>query len=83
MYIIELVIKGNPLTLAVQRKDQEGAEHLYQDLVQRLSRENHLIELSCEKEIGKKVAVFSGEVSAIAISEKSGNMTNLGAGFVR
>lgn len=83
MYIIEIVIKGNPLTLAVQRKDQQGAEQLYHDLLQRLSREDHLIELTCEKEPAKKIALFSREISAIAVSDKSGTMTNLGAGFVR
>jgi hypothetical protein len=84
MYIVELALKGNPLTLSVQRKEKEGADALYDEVLQKLvSGESKLIELNCEKELDKKVAVFSSEIAGILVSEKSGTMTNSGAGFVR
>jgi len=84
MYILELALKGNPLTLSVSRKEKEGADALYQEILAKIrSRESELIELTCEKEVDKKVAVIASEVVAVLVAEKSGAMTNLGAGFVR
>jgi hypothetical protein len=84
MYIVELALKGNPLTLSVSRKEKEGAEALYQEVLGKVSAGgSSLIELTCEKEVDKKVAVFTSEVVAVLMAEKSGAMNNLGAGFVR
>jgi hypothetical protein len=83
MYIVELALKGNPLTLSVQRKEKEDADALYQEIMHKLGSGTNLIELTCEKEVEKKVAVMCSEIAGILVTEKSGAMTNTGAGFVR
>jgi hypothetical protein len=41
------------------------------------------LELTCEKQEGKKVSVLVSEISAVQVSEKSGASANMGAGFIR
>jgi hypothetical protein len=85
MYTVEVALKANPLTLSVQRKEKEGAEALYQEILAKISNSHNptLLELTCEKQEDKKIAVFVSEISAVLVTEKSGAMTNSGAGFVR
>ena len=84
MYTVELILKSNPIALSVQRKDQENAEALYQQIVSAIADGNtKVLELTCEKQEGKKVTVLTSEISAIQVSEKSGASSNMGAGFIR
>ena len=84
MYTVELILKSNPIALSVQRKEQENAEALYQQIVSAIADGNtKVLELTCEKQEGKKVTVLTSEISAIQVSEKSGASSNMGAGFIR
>jgi hypothetical protein len=85
MYTIELTLKGNPIALSVQRKDREAADSLYQSILTAISPNSTtvILELTCDKQEDKKLAIVTSEISAIQISEKTGASANLGAGFVR
>ena len=73
MFIIDITLKNTPLSLSVQRKSEEDAEAVYQKILQVLrSGSNELLELSCEKQPGKKIGILGTEISAVQISDKSG-----------
>lgn len=73
MYTIDLTLKTTPLPVSIQRKEAEDAEAIYQKLLVAMrSTTSEIIELTCEKEEGKKVAVLSDQISAVMISQKSG-----------
>jgi hypothetical protein len=77
MYTVEVTLRGTPLTLSVQRKELSDAETLYRSVLDSIqSTPPKLIELTCEKEPDKKIGVFSGEISAVQVSEKSGGATS-------
>jgi hypothetical protein len=84
MYTIELTLKNNPIALSVQRKDQETAHALYNQIVSAITGGGSpIIEITCDKQEGKRLAILSSEISAVQISEKAGATANMGAGFVR
>jgi hypothetical protein len=84
MYTVELTLKNNPIALSVQRKEQEQAEALYREIATAIADSNpKLLEITCEKQEGKKVSVLVSEISAVQVSEKSGASANMGAGFIR
>ncbi|WP_019502177.1 hypothetical protein [Pseudanabaena sp. PCC 6802] len=85
MYTIELTLKRNPIALSVQRKDRESAESLYKLILSAISPNSNtvVLELTCDKQEDKKLAIITSEISAVQISEKTGASANLGAGFVR
>ncbi|MFN3926503.1 MAG: hypothetical protein ACK4QL_04080 [Pseudanabaenaceae cyanobacterium] len=84
MYTIELTLKNNPIALSIQKKDPETAHQVYTDIVQAMTTHPpKILELTCDKQEGKKLAVLSSELSAVQIAEKAGATTNTGAGFVR
>lgn len=84
MYTVEITLKNNPMALSVQRKEQENAEALYREIASAITEGNNkILELTCEKQEGKKVSVLVSEISAVQVSEKSGASANMGAGFIR
>ena len=75
MYTIDLVLKDIPLPVSVQRKEAEGAESLYQQIIAAMrSGNSEVIELTCEKEEDKKVAVMSDRICRVSVNKKSGGM---------
>lgn len=73
MFTIDLMLKRIALPVSVQRKTAEDAEALYQEILAAMrSGNSEILELSCEKVPGKKVAVFSNEITAVQIAQKSG-----------
>jgi hypothetical protein len=84
MYSIDITLKLSPIPISVQRKEEEGAEALYQMILNAMRSPNpELLELTCEKQTDKKVAVFSDQISAVIISQKSGAAsTGRAPGFV-
>jgi hypothetical protein len=84
MYTVEITLKNNPIALSVQRKEEENAQALYREIANAIAEGNpKILELTCEKQEGKKVSVLTSEISAVQVSEKSGASTNMGAGFIR
>ncbi|NJK34681.1 MAG: hypothetical protein HC919_06845 [Oscillatoriales cyanobacterium SM2_2_1] len=84
MFTIEITLKSNPLALSVQRQDAETAEVTYQELVALIGQPVcQVVQLTCDKVEGKKVAIASTEITAVQILEKGGTAASMGAGFLR
>jgi hypothetical protein len=86
MFTVELTLKGSPIALSVQRKDKETAEALYKSIIEAIisrGASSPILELTCDKQETKKLAVAVSEISAIQISEKAGATANMGVGFVQ
>lgn len=82
MFSIDLTLKYSPIPITVQRKESEDAQTVYQDVLNALkSQTPQLVELTCEKDPEKKVAVFSDQISAVILSQKDGSAAGRPAGF--
>lgn len=72
MYTIELTLKNTPVPISVQRKQPEDAQAVYQRILETMSAgTTQLLELTCDRQPEKKVAVFSSEIVAVQMYEKS------------
>lgn len=75
MYTIDVVLQDIPLPISVQRKEEAAAQSLYQEITEAMrSGSSDLIELTCDKEENKKVAVKAHLISAVKIDKKTGGM---------
>jgi hypothetical protein len=84
MFTIELTLKGNPLSLSVERKEKEASEELYKSIVDTIQQgDAKLLELTCEKQQGRKISVLTSEISAVQVLEKNASATVTGVGFAR
>ncbi|BAC91118.1 hypothetical protein [Gloeobacter violaceus] len=85
MFTIELILRGNPVALAVQRKDQTAAGDLYAKIRDAMNASPpRVIELTCDKVPEKHLAVMSSDVVAVQLTAaKSGSGAPMGmrAGF--
>ena len=73
MISIDLTLKYTPIPISVQRKGAEEADSLYETIISAMrSPTPELIELTCEKQTEKKVAVMSDQISAVLLSQKDG-----------
>jgi hypothetical protein len=73
MFTIDLCLKYIPMPVSVQRKETEAAEALYQEIIAAMQETSpKLLELTCDKQPEKKVAVFSDQIGAVIISQKDG-----------
>ncbi|YAI81791.1 MAG: hypothetical protein ACQJCO_08380 [cyanobacterium endosymbiont of Rhopalodia sterrenbergii] len=73
MISIDLTLKYTSILISVQRKETEDAESLYEKIISAMrSPTPELIELTCEKQTEKKVAVMSDQISALILSQKDG-----------
>lgn len=84
MFSIDIIVKNTPVSLSVQRKLAEDAEAVYQQVLEAMGNsQSQILELTCEKNPEKKVAVVSSEISGVVISQKSGAAsTGRAPGFV-
>ncbi|AFY66971.1 hypothetical protein [Geitlerinema sp. PCC 7407] len=74
MFIIDIAVKYTPLPLSVQRKSQEDAHQLYQHVLDAIqSGQPKLLELTCEHQTDKRLAIVTSEISAVQLTEKSGS----------
>jgi hypothetical protein len=72
MFTIDLTLKGTGMALSVQRKEAEAAEALYQQLLNALrTGGSAVVELTCDKQPEKKIAILSSEISAVQLSDKA------------
>lgn len=82
MFSIDLTLKFSPIPITVQRKESEDAQKVYEEVMNALkSSTPQLVELTCEKDPEKKVAVFSDQISAVILSQKDGSPAGRPAGF--
>ncbi|NJO40218.1 MAG: hypothetical protein HC769_29925 [Cyanobacteria bacterium CRU_2_1] len=73
MFIVDVTLKNSPVTFSVQRKTEEGAKAVYQQVLDAIRSGNPImLELTCEQQIGKTVAILVSEISAVQMVEKSG-----------
>ncbi len=73
MYSIDVILRDTPLPISVQRKEKIDAESLYQAIKDALdSNRRELLELTCEKEDDKKIAILTERIVAVSLSKKSG-----------
>ncbi len=73
MFSIDIILKLSPVPISVQRKEEEGAQALYHKITEAMQGANPvLVELTCEKQPDKKIAVLSNQIGAVIVSEKTG-----------
>ncbi|MCS5706783.1 hypothetical protein NZK27_11320 [Synechococcus sp. FGCU-3] len=72
MYVVELSIRLSPMPVAVQRKELNDAEALYNQVKQALDTGSpRVLELTCEKDEDKRISLLSSELVAVQMYEKS------------
>ena len=83
MYSIDIVVRNTALPISIERKEADDAEQVYQQVLSAMNSEQlQVLELTCEKQEGKKVAVVSSAIAAVIVSQKSGgNAAGRAAGF--
>jgi hypothetical protein len=75
MHIIEVSLKFTPMPMSVQRKSLEDAQALYRQVIEAM-RSNQILELTCENQPEKMLALQSQEIAAVQMYEKSGSATS-------
>ena len=72
MFTIDLTLKNTPFPLSVQRKSAEDAEALYKQIMEAMrSGTPELLELTCDRQTEKRVAIRVSEISGVQLSEKA------------
>jgi hypothetical protein len=79
MFVIDVTLRNSPITLSVQRKAEEDAKAVYQQILDTVRSGNPVtLELTCEQMVGKVVGILVSEVAAVQMSEKSSTATASG-----
>jgi hypothetical protein len=79
MFIVDVSLKNAPVTLSVQRKSLEDAQAVYQQVLDAIQSGNPItLELTCETQSEKKVALLVSEIAAVQVFEKSGTSASSG-----
>ncbi|MEO1592863.1 MAG: hypothetical protein AAFU71_16450 [Cyanobacteria bacterium J06632_22] len=79
MYIVELTLKHTALPMTVQKKSEEDATAAYNSALDALNTGKPVIlELTCEKQEGKRISVLVSELAAVQVYEKSGSASSSG-----
>jgi len=72
MFTIDLTVKNTPMTLSVQRKEKEDALKIYGEIVEAMrAGTNQVLQLTCEKQPDKQIAVLSESICAVILSQQS------------
>lgn len=83
MYSIDVILKSTAASVSVMRKEEGAAHELYGSIMEAMNSDNpKILELTCEKQEDKKVAVRSSEINAVIVTEQSGGGGGKSAGFV-
>ena len=73
MYVIEILLKNTAMPMSVQRKTVEEATTVYQQVLSAMrSNDRGLLELACDRQPEKKIAVMTDSIVAAQMYEKSG-----------
>ncbi|MGK7926006.1 MAG: hypothetical protein AB4290_12310 [Spirulina sp.] len=82
MFSIDLILKYSPIPVSVQRKELEDAKAVYHQVLEAMKKVTpEIVYLTCEKQPDKEVAVFSDQISAVVISQKSATASGRTPGF--
>jgi len=72
MFTIDLTLKNTPFPYSVQRKEESDAIALYNQILGVMSSNDpKILELTCEKQTEKKIAILTSEILAVQLSQKS------------
>lgn len=82
MISIDLTIRNTPFPVSVQRKEVADAEAAYKQIVEALRTGSpEIIELNCDRDTEKKVAIRTSEISGVQMSQKDSTTTGKTPGF--
>ena len=82
MHTINIIVRNTAIPISIEKKEEEEAQNVYQELISAMKAENtQVIELTCDKQEGKKVAISSSAIVAAVMSQTSGANNNRAAGF--
>ncbi|MBF2056560.1 MAG: hypothetical protein IGQ45_04875 [Cyanobacterium sp. T60_A2020_053] len=83
MFTIDLLVRYIPMPLSVQKNEESEAQQLYQHILETIkSPTPEIIELTCDKQTDKKIAILSDQITGVIISQKDGaNMGSKVPGF--
>ena len=60
MHTINIIVRNTALPISIEKKEADEAEKVYQEIISAMgSGSDRAIELTCEKQEGKKVAILS------------------------
>lgn len=73
MITIDLLVRYIPVPLSVEKKEEAEAQALYNHILEAIkSKETQIIELTCDKQTDKKIAVISDQITGVVMSRKDG-----------
>jgi hypothetical protein len=76
MFTIDLLVRYIPLPISVEKKEEAEAKALYKSILETIKSDNvQVIELTCDKQPDKKIAVLSNQVTGVIISQRDGTAT--------
>lgn len=82
MHAINILVRNTAMPISIEKKEAEAAQKVYQDITSAMTSEQpSVIELTCDKAEGKKVAILSTTVAAVVVMESSGASATRSAGF--
>ena len=74
MFTIDLLVRYIPIPLSVEKKEEAEAQALYNSILEAIKdSQTQVIELTCDKQTEKKIAVMSDQVAGVIISQKDGS----------
>lgn len=72
MFTLDILVQYTPVPVSVEKKEESEAQSLYGKILEAMtSSEPKVIELTCDKQQGKKIALKSDQISGVVISDKS------------
>ena len=82
MFTIDLTVKNTPFPVSVQRKEAADAEAVYKQILEAMrTGQPEIIELTCDRQLEKKVAVRASEISGVQMSQKDSATAGKTPGF--
>jgi len=82
MFTIDLVLKYTPVPLSVQRKSEEDANALYQQVSDAMkSGVPQMLELTCDSKAEKRLTIATSELIAVQMSQKGAAADGRQPGF--
>lgn len=77
MFTLDLMIKDSPMPISVQKNEEQEAQALYQKILTLMTATTpEVIELTCDKQEDKKIALLSDKITGVIISKKSGSASS-------
>ena len=76
MITINLLVRYIPTPISVEKEEESAAQALYNEILEAMkSSESKIVELTCDKQTDKKIAVISDHITGVVLSQKDGANT--------